>query len=449
MPPVGANSRDRALDVVLVSNALGIGGTEKGLVHHALSFDPERVRVRVVGAFELGKRAERLRSAGIQVDCADGDPDRLAELLRGADVVHVFRAGSAEPLVPEATRRAGVPVLVETNVFGSVDASADEPDFACHLLVGKVCALRYRHEAGLEGPEFHDRHRVAHWPLLLDELRGLPPSREEAKRELGLDPSRPVVGRVGRDSDRNWRDMIVDMVGPLTDLVPDAQVMIVGITPQRRARLRRHGWEDRVTLIEPDFDERRVAAMFAACDVFVTAAELGESYSVAISEAMAMGLPVVTCSTPWHNNGQLEQVDEGVTGHVANHPQAFAEAVASLLTDADRRERFGAAAAAKADELFDAGTLTRRLEDLYEALVAGEPPPADWHPSPADIDAFPAEYERRQLAEFRPLTPRERSEALWARVRERSLWALRALRTLDREKVRGTAAMVRSRLPGR
>ena len=51
--------------------------------------------------------------------------------------------------------------------------------------------------------------------------------------------------------------------------------------------------------------------MYAACDVFVTAAEIGESHSYAIEEAMALRLPVVTSSTPWVDNAQIEQVDEG------------------------------------------------------------------------------------------------------------------------------------------
>ncbi len=50
---------------------------------------------------------------------------------------------------------------------------------------------------------------------------------------------------------------------------------------------------------------------------------------------MCLGLPVVTCSTPWVDNAQVEQVDPGETGWLADHPRQFAEAVASLLADDD------------------------------------------------------------------------------------------------------------------
>jgi len=201
----------RPLDVVLIANALGLGGTEKGLVTHARSFDPARVRVRVVEARENGPRAQELRAAGIDVAGAAGDIDALTPLLAGADVVHVFRSGGFEPLVPSAVRRAGVPVLVETNVFGQVDGSDDERLFSMHLFVSRFCAARYRERRGLgEDALFHDRHRVSTWPLDIERIAEEMPERRAARAALGLDPDRPVVVRVGRPDERKWRDLLAE-----------------------------------------------------------------------------------------------------------------------------------------------------------------------------------------------------------------------------------------------
>ncbi len=126
---------------------------------------------------------------------------------------------------------------------------------------------------------------------------------------------------------------------------------------------------DRVRLFPPTSTEEELACFYAAADVFVTAAEIGESHRFAIEEAMCLGLPVVTCSTPWVDNAQVEQVDNGETGWIADHPLQFAEASASLLTDAGQRAAFSARARAKSDALYDAGRLTRQLERLYSALL--------------------------------------------------------------------------------
>lgn len=435
--------------VVLAVNTLGLGGTEKAVQTHALELDRDRFDITVVAVQEDGVRRAELEAAGVRVECAEGNEERLTGLFRDADLVHVTRAGVAEPKVPAACRAAGVELLVESNVFGAVDASPDEAQFSCHLFPSKMCALRYRRRLGLEGPDFHRRHRVLHWPVDIERLRGLAPEPEDAKRRLGLDPSRPVAGRIGRPNDRKWRNLIVDMVPELLELAPEAQVAIIGPTPAKLRRLERLGVLERVRIFQPTSDERELAAMYAACDAFFTAAEIGESHSFAIEEAMCLGIPVVTCSTPWVDNAQIEQVDDGVTGYVANHPRTFAEALAALLNDPAHRERFGAAAAEKSDRLFDAVRLTRQLEGLYLALGAGEDPPGEWVPPPAEVDAFAEEYERRLAASYRPLSPGEEREERLDRLVERLTWAGRAARTnLNPDGIRYAAGVARARIPG-
>jgi hypothetical protein len=402
------------------------------------------VRVRVVTARAGGPRERDLHAAGVPVAIGDGTVERLAELLAGAQVVHPFRGGGREPLVPQAAARAGAQVLVETNVFGQVDPS-DGERFDCHLFVSKMCAVRYRRRRGLEGAAFHRAHRVSYWPLALERMRALAPEPAAAKAALGLDPARPVVGRLGRDDDRKWRDILVDMAPRLLELVPDVQLLLVGATPAKLRRLDRLGLLDRVRFVPPTSDEEELLRLYRACDAFVTAAEIGESHSVAICEALALGIPVVTCSTPWVDNAQIEQVDDGVDGFVADHPRAFADAVARIAGDPELRARFGAAAAAKADARWDVVPLTRQLERLYAGLLAGEPP-SEWQPALADVDAFGEDYERRLAARTFPLTPSEEREARRARTSERVRWAFRALRRLDRERAALAASMLRAKL---
>jgi glycosyltransferase involved in cell wall biosynthesis len=440
---------DRLPSVAIVANSLGLGGTEKGLVNHATALDRTRFDVRVVVVKDDGPRRADLEAEGIDVRLAAGSARALGDALHGVDLVHVFRAGLAEPMVPQACRRAGVKALVETNVFGRIDASPDRALFDCHLFVGKMCAWRYRQRLDMEDAAFHDRHRVLHWPIDIPRLRAMAPERRAAKLALGLDPDRPVVGRIGRADDTKWRRLLADMVPHLLELRPDVQVMLVGATPDKHRVLERHGVSDRVAFVSTTFDEEQVAVRFAACDVFITAAEIGESYSVAISEAMALGLPIVTCSTPWVDNGQIEQVQAGVTGHVADHPLAFAQACADLIGDPAKAERFGAAAAAFADAHMDRVKLTSQLERLYTALLAGDPPPSDgWVPSPPEVDAFADEYARRLGATFRPLTFREQQEVRAARWTEQARWARRAVGKLDAENLAFVVSTIRARFAG-
>jgi glycosyltransferase involved in cell wall biosynthesis len=437
------------LELAVVCNSFGMGGTAKVAVTQALHHDPACVSPKAIALTEPGLRAHELEAAGIEVLCAQDDPKRLAEQLRGVDVVHVHRFGSEEPIVPSACRAAGVQTLVETNVFGARDASPDNEQFSAHLFVSQMCAMRYRQRAGLELDEFHRQHRTLYNPVATDALQLGAVSRLEAHELLGLDPERPTVVRVGRDDDRKWGDILVSMVPHLLRLVPDAQIVLVGATAHRKAQLSRVGTLERVTCLPSLTEPRRLAALYCAADVFASASSIGESFGLAIAEAMALGTPVVTSATPWTDNAQVEVVDNGVNGWIANHPRAFAEAVADLLLDDDRRHTFGAAAAEKARAKWDPARLTRQLEHLFEALAAtGELPP-DWTPGAAEQAAFEAYYPRRADAQYRALSTREQREATLAMVRERAYWVRRDLSSNPVQAGRSLAQVALARVAAR
>ncbi len=418
-----------ALEVAVVCDSYSMGGTAKAAVTYALHHDRTRVRPRAIALTTAGVRASELEVAGIEVLCADSDPERLAQQLRGVDVVHVHRPGLAEPLVPAACRKAGVEALVETNVFGFRDSSQDEAQFAVHLFISQMCAMRHRAQAGMDLNEFHERHRTLYYPVDIDGLAGSAISRSDSHAILGLDPDRPTVIRVGRDDDRKWGDILVAMVPHLVRLIPDVQIALVGATARRRAQLRRLGVSESVSYIDPTSDPLRLAALYCAADVFASASSIGESFGLAIAEAMAFGVPVVTSSTPWTDNAQVEVVDNGVNGWIANHPRVFAEAVADLLENDERRRAFGAAGVEKVRAKWHPSVLTRELERLFETVVATDAPPANWTPGVAEQATFEAEYVERASAQFHELSSPERREATWEVRRERIDWALRDLRS--------------------
>jgi glycosyltransferase involved in cell wall biosynthesis len=422
------------LELAVVCNSFSMGGTAKAAVTHALQHDRARVRPRAIALTEPGVRATELEAHDIEVVCALDDVDRLASQLQGADVVHVHRGGLPEPIVPAACRAAGVPALVETNVFGLRDTSSDEGQFSAHLFISQMCAMRYRQRAGIDAVTFNRRHRTLHYPVDIDGLRARQLSRHEARASLGLDRDRPTVVRVGRDDDRKWGDILVAMVPHLLRLVPEVQIVFVGTTEHRRAQLRRLGVLDRVRCLESSSEPSRIGAFYGAADVFASASSIGESFGLAIAEAMALGIPVVTSATPWTDNAQVEVVDNGVNGWVADHPRSFAEAIADLLGDERRRGAFGAAAAAKAAATWHPAPLTRELERLFTAVVADGEPPRQWIPGIDEQLAFERGYAQRSTAQYRPLSARERREATWAARRERAGWILRDVRA---DPVRG------------
>ena len=90
-----------------------------------------------------------------------------------------------------------------------------------------------------------------------------------------------------------------------------------------------------------------------------------ESLSNAILESMAAGVPVV--ATNVGGNPELVSDDRGILVPVRD-VDAFAVAIAQLLSNAEHRDRLGQNAKQFAVEHFSAESITREYERLYEEL---------------------------------------------------------------------------------
>jgi glycosyltransferase involved in cell wall biosynthesis len=91
-----------------------------------------------------------------------------------------------------------------------------------------------------------------------------------------------------------------------------------------------------------------------------------EMCSMSIIEAMAMGKPVIATRA----GGNPELVQDHETGLLIERtPDALADALISLLADADRRRQMGHAARKRAASHFSADVMVDQIESLYQELV--------------------------------------------------------------------------------
>jgi glycosyltransferase involved in cell wall biosynthesis len=118
-------------------------------------------------------------------------------------------------------------------------------------------------------------------------------------------------------------------------------------------------------------------ALFAGADLFVFPT-LGDCLPIAIIEAMASGLPVISTRV----GAIAEQVHDGVTGLLVapGDVHALAAAVRQLASNRDLRLAMGAAARRSAERLFDGSRNYQRVLDVCKQCVDGaearEPQPS-------------------------------------------------------------------------
>jgi glycosyltransferase involved in cell wall biosynthesis len=108
---------------------------------------------------------------------------------------------------------------------------------------------------------------------------------------------------------------------------------------------------------------RDLAHMYAACDLYAWPA-VNEAYGMALLEAQASGLPVVSRAT----RGVPDVVVDGRTGVLVNQESDLADAIRALLVDADRRSALGHGAAAFVAAERSLESAAGRLKSLLSAL---------------------------------------------------------------------------------
>jgi hypothetical protein len=121
--------------------------------------------------------------------------------------------------------------------------------------------------------------------------------------------------------------------------------------------------------------DAELVAAYSAMDVFGHAAAQGESFGYVLTEAMLCEVPVVTLSTPWGDNAQVEVVGHGVGGLVAANSRAFRQLMDRLVMDPDLRAALGAQGRSKVHRQYAAVPVAERAVTLATEVMKGVLPP--------------------------------------------------------------------------
>jgi glycosyltransferase involved in cell wall biosynthesis len=183
------------------------------------------------------------------------------------------------------------------------------------------------------------------------------PTRDEARRALGIPATATVVGGCMRLVDWKRPDLVVEAAR----LFPGAVVVLLGDGPEKEHLQSMTGGVD---LRLPGFQTDAVN-LLPAFDVFVHPCP-SDNQPLAVLEAMGAGIPVVVADT----GGSALMVDDGRTGLKAPATaEGMAGAVGRLLADRELRKTLADGGQAEVNAHFTAAVMTQRLEELYDRLL--------------------------------------------------------------------------------
>lgn len=291
------------------------------------------------------------------------------------DLVHVHTPVAAACLRATCgrARRLGTKVAYTAHGFHFY-RGAPLPNWLLYYPVEWLCSWRTdalvainREDYSLARKHLHAKKTYFVPGVGVDVRRFSPLGRTErdAKRlELGLSDEDFVLVNVGELNANKNQVAIVEALALLPD---DVRLLVAGEGPEQD-RLERDakllGVSERVRLLGRRDD---VPGLLAAADAYVCAS-LREGLPVAVMEAMAAGVPVISARV----RGAVPDLlgGNGVAGLVVDDycPASFAAAVSRLMCDPSLRKSLSVVASERV-RLYGSGVAQPAMQRIYEKLI--------------------------------------------------------------------------------
>lgn len=379
-----ALSETRPLTVLHLSWSLLTGGLERVVLDLA-RLGPEFGLRPVVAALEqAGPWAERVREMGAPFYLLGKRPGldprmvpALARLLRRerVEVIHAHNQAAAF-YGGLAGLLCGRPLVITRH------GSSFGRDLS-HLWLGRAGALMARRVVcvGREACQVArrvDRVPAARLRLIYNgvdtaQYRPDPGARATVRAELGLTPAEAALISVGRLSREKDYPTLLKALALLGGGGGRPRLLMIGDGPERPALERIAGELGLGGAVLWLGERQDVPRLLSAADAFVLSS-LSEGVSIAILEAMAVGLPVTATMV----GGNPELVEQGRGGLLVPpaDPEALAGALGRLLDDPALAKAMGASARVRAEERFSLAATARAYAGLYREVASkgGERP---------------------------------------------------------------------------
>jgi len=353
---------DRPITVLQVCSAReSIYGAAQGLMSLAKAQRSTGKEVRFV-SFAGKKFGGQVRSHGFDVDevRVRSKIDLLAVVqiarlvkARGIDIVHTHLSTSSV-VGGLAARMAGVPCVSTV-----------------HGMSGKMSYFPANHLIAVsQGVKKHLEAQKVRAEKISVVYNGLdtafcPLPREEARRRLGIRSEIPIVGTVSRITALKGIDDGLRAFARLRGEFEGLRYLIVGEGNALAASLELAESLDVADSVDFVGYRHDVATYLSAMDVFLFPS-LKEAMGIALIEAMACALPIVTT-----NVGGIPEVVSPEAGILVGprQPDALAFACRQVLENPTRALELSAAAKRRSDRLFTARAMERGTDAVYRRLL--------------------------------------------------------------------------------
>jgi len=351
----------------------GWGGQEQRILLESLMLQRLGHQVLIAGQPESGILA-KARAAGIPVAEVRirraFDPLALIELTRlmraeKIDVVNTH-SGKDSWVAGFAAKLAGADLLIRTRHL-SVPISNHPLNFVYRMPDGIVTTGEALRETMVRDNRIPAQK-------IISIATGVPLERFEPtlsgttiRKEFGIPQEAPLITMVAVLRSMKRHDLLVETAALLKQDFPQLRWLIVGEGPKRGAierQIEELGLQKQIRLTGYRQD---IPQILAASDIAVLTSDKFEGVPQSLSQAMAMGKPVIAAPI----GSTRELIEDGQTGLLAETGQAtsFAAGVARLLRDEPLRARLGQTAREHILARYSDRIMAERTIAFYQELL--------------------------------------------------------------------------------
>jgi glycosyltransferase involved in cell wall biosynthesis len=386
-----------ARNVLFLHTTSEVGGSDVSLAHIVERLDRARF-VPLVALPSDGPLVPRLERAGARVHILPGM--RKLTSRRGAAGLARFAAGypRAVASLVSLIRREHVDIVHTNtihNLYGWAAARVARRPHIWHVreIVWQNAALRrieralaLRHSArvivtsdAVAAMFLQDGGLPPHvvkLPNGVDTARFEPGESDIVRRDFGIPAGAPIVAAAARMDVWKGLEDFIEAAALVHAMLPQAHFVIAGgaitgledYAASLRSLASARGLDGILHFADWRYGPDAMPGFYQSVDVVALPSREAEPFGLVVLEAMASAKPVIATA----QGGPLEIVEDGNTGLLVppRSPRQLANAMVRLVDDPRTAMQMGAAGRARVAAAFDIDVTVRRLQALYDQVVA-------------------------------------------------------------------------------
>ncbi|QDT03495.1 hypothetical protein K227x_18790 [Rubripirellula lacrimiformis] len=385
--------------IVKIIPNYSLGGIQKAGQVLATRLSKMGHQVVVIGAADGPRRS--MIQADSEVEChvipdEAGQQEFLSNLQ--PDVIHIHGPTYNEPLLLKlmSEARLSETLLVSTPVFGR------PPENREILKTVKTCCVGiyslYRISKWLGNPASQTNLGSNLDYVCMTPFSPSSPDRETPDHDSENAPgsrenSDFVIGRLGRAHPSKWRRDTESTINSILEQVPNSKWVSVGLPYKDQVNRLTKRWGTRFVNHDETTNYETLLKWVSRWDVQLFASPSGECFASSICEPAGLGIPTIALSNLIGDNGQSEQILDGVTGYlVGNQTQAISKLIL-LESNRHRLKTLKASTRLHTHQQWHQDVAAKKLIRLYSNWRGCST--EDSRPLEATVDEFTNDYHAR------------------------------------------------------